>query len=1352
MNEETLFHRALEQPPGARAAFLEQACAGDRALRERLEGLLLAHDHPGSFLAGPAPGPGETVVPEPVRGEGGNARNPRPLGEEPGSRIGPYKLLQQLGEGGMGSVFMAEQTAPVRRLVALKVIKPGLDSAQVSARFEAERQALALMDHPNIAKVLDAGTTDSGRPYFVMELVKGVPITTYCDQHRLTPRQRFELFLPVCRAVQHAHQKGIIHRDLKPSNVLATLYDGRPVPKVIDFGVAKATGQRLTERTLFTEFGAVVGTLEYMSPEQAELNPLDIDTRSDIYALGVLLYELLTGTTPLERPRLKGAGLLEALRLIREEETRRPSARLSTVAELPAIAAKRGTEPHKLSGLVRGELDWVVMKCLEKDRRSRYETANGLARDLERYLNDEPVQACPASAWYRFRKFTRRNRRALATAALLGVLLLAMAGILGWGARDRAARRAVLEQEVAGALKETANWYRNDKLAEAKAALKRAKGLLAGDQGSKELEEGVRRWEADLEMAARLDEIRLKRGTTRAGGFDRVGADRAYRRAFQTCGLDVEALDPDQAVRRIRASPIRDRLVAALDDWLVWKSGAKLPGQDWLVAVARRADGDRWRNRLRVAFQRWDRKALKNLADDKNVLDQPPANLVVLGVALGVTGQAPLAVKVLGRAQRLHPGDLWINFELAVQLLHLEPPRAAEAVGFFRAALGLRPGDPLVRTNLGAALERQGKLDEAEAEYRAAIAVKPDFATAHYNLGVVLAHQKRLAEAEQEFRRALRLKPNDPEGHVALGRILARRDKLNRAEAEFRKALRLFPKFARAHAALGTLYEKQGQLARAVAEFREAIRLFSDYGKRAEPEPHYQRVHERRKSYARALSGLGRVWLKQQKLAQAESALRQAAVLMPQDARAHSNFGIVLLRQGKLSRAGAAFRKAIRLEPGDPGNHVNLGNVYLRQNRLARAEAELCKALRLNRDYPLAHGELGNVRVRQNKLAEAVAKYWRALRLNPRLSRVHANLGNVLSKLGKQKEAEAALRQAVRLRPRSADFRRDLGIVLARQGRFPAAENELRAALRLRPNLPEAHRYLGNVLGEQGKLPEAVAAFQKGLQLARDDPEAHFGLAITLVKLKKPFVAETAFRKAIHLRPDFAEAHVSLGFLLYRQGKFAAALPGLRRGHALGFGRPGWRYPSAHWLRNCQRLASLDARLPEILNGQAQPTSAADRVQLAGFCQWFKKRYAAAARFYAEAFTADPLLAADLLRTEHRYNAACCAALAGCGQGRDAAGLGAKERARLRRQARAWLGADLAAWAKLLANEPATARPRVLQYLRHWLRDADLAGVRAPEALARLPKAERRRWQQLWQEVAALWVKAHNAKEQSLGR
>jgi len=374
-----------------------------------------------------------------------------PLLEAVGTHIGPYKLVQKLGEGGMGAVFVADQATPVKRRVALKVIKPGMDSVQVLHRFEAERQALALMDHSNIARVLDAGTTTAGRPYFVMELVKGVPITTYCDELHLTLRERLELFIPICQAIQHAHQKGIIHRDIKPSNVLVSMQDGKPVPKVIDFGVAKALHQRLTDQSMYTEIGQIVGTLEYMSPEQAELSALDIDTRADIYALGVLLYELLTGTTPLDPKRLRQAAYTEIVRLIREVEPPKPSTRLSQSKDaLTSLSLQRRTDPGRLMKEVRGELDWIVMKCLEKDRTRRYETANSLAHDVARYLNDEAVEACPPSRRYRLSKFVRKHRAGLAVAVVFATLLLVGATVSSW----LAVRATVAEGKTRAALNE----------------------------------------------------------------------------------------------------------------------------------------------------------------------------------------------------------------------------------------------------------------------------------------------------------------------------------------------------------------------------------------------------------------------------------------------------------------------------------------------------------------------------------------------------------------------------------------------------------------------------------------------------------------------------------------------------------------------------------------------------------------------------------------------------------------------------------------------------------------------------------------------------------------------------------
>jgi eukaryotic-like serine/threonine-protein kinase len=434
--------------PAERKAYLDEVCADSPEVRRQVEALLQAYEAAGSrFLNSPpvalsftgpylpgrdAAGPSSVVEPETVDTLPPVA--PSVPAEGPGVQIGPYRLVEKLGEGGMGAVYLAEQEQPIRRRVALKIIRPGMDSAEVVARFEMERQALTLMDHVNIARVFDAGSTATGLPYFVMELVRGIPLTRYCNEHTLTLRERLELFVPVCQAVQHAHQKGVMHRDLKPSNVLVALQDGKPVPKVIDFGLAKATEQPLTEHEQLTQVGAVAGTLEYMSPEQADPGGVGPDTRTDVYSLGVMLYELLTGTTPLDGPTLRGAGLIDIVLRIMQEEPPRPSDRVSGLGQrLAAIAAQRKTEPAGLAKVLRSELDWITLKALEKNRNRRYETASGFAQDVQRYLDDEPVEACPPTAWYRLGKFARKHRTLLATAG--GFVALLVLGVVGltWG-------------------------------------------------------------------------------------------------------------------------------------------------------------------------------------------------------------------------------------------------------------------------------------------------------------------------------------------------------------------------------------------------------------------------------------------------------------------------------------------------------------------------------------------------------------------------------------------------------------------------------------------------------------------------------------------------------------------------------------------------------------------------------------------------------------------------------------------------------------------------------------------------------------------------------------------------------
>ncbi len=444
-----LFLRLARLPPGDRLAMLNQECGSDSELRQRVAALLQAHGEPNSDRDGPSDNLAATLdsgvaavesaatgVHTPDSSDAGDSRMPQTATTEyrRDAAVGMviaerYMLHEKIGEGGMGEVWVAQQSEPVKRKVALKLIKTGMDSRSVLQRFEQERQALALMDHPNIARVLDGGMTPTGQPFFVMELVNGMPLNKFCDEARLTPNDRLALFVPICQAVQHAHQKGIVHRDLKPGNILVTLIDSKPVPKVIDFGVAKATEGKITEDTLATGFGNVVGTLEYMSPEQAGVTGEDVDTRADIYSLGVILYELLTGLRPIDAGRLKKAALHEMFRIIQEEEPPRPSTRLSTDEGLPSFAALRQTEPGKLTAMLRGELDWVVMKCLEKQRERRYETANALARDIQRFLADEVVDARPPSAGYRFGKFLQRNKGPVVAASL--VLMALVAGISG---------------------------------------------------------------------------------------------------------------------------------------------------------------------------------------------------------------------------------------------------------------------------------------------------------------------------------------------------------------------------------------------------------------------------------------------------------------------------------------------------------------------------------------------------------------------------------------------------------------------------------------------------------------------------------------------------------------------------------------------------------------------------------------------------------------------------------------------------------------------------------------------------------------------------------------------------------
>ncbi len=899
---EAVFFAALAKvDPAERAAYLSEACGSDAELRRQVDRLLAAHPQVGSFLQ-------DVGAAHPSsRGGVGQARGGATVDalvtESPGTVIGPYKLLQQIGEGGMGVVWMAEQTQPVQRKVALKVIKPGMDSRQVIARFEAERQALAIMDHVNIARVFDGGTTESGRPYFVMELVHGVPITKYCDDNHLTPRERLELFVPVCQAIQHAHQKGIIHRDIKPSNVMITLYDGKPVPKVIDFGVAKATEQKLTERTLFTQYGTMVGTLEYMSPEQAEMSALGVDTRSDVYSLGVLLYELLTGSTPLTHKRLKQAAYGEILRLIKEEEPQKPSTRLSDSGEaLASISAQRHMEPAKLTKLVRGELDWIVMKCLEKDRNRRYETASAFAWDVHRYLNDEPVLACPPSAWYRLKKFARRQQLALMVAGLVLFFLVLLGGGVGWIVGDRSARGAQTAADMDVALRQVQVLQEQQRWREALEVAKHTQMLLANAGGNDDLQRLVRQRVADLELVMKLQDAHLLGTEVRDDHFASAELAAASAQAFREYGMDVEAENPEEAGALLRDRGIGVEVAAALDYWFL--STPNVSPQ--VLAIARAADPDPKRDELRAAVAGNDSRALEKLTAPDPAAKLPAPTLVLMGRAAKYSLDARVArfvegpqwaervVALLRNAQRQHPDDFWINHDLAFALHHLRPAQPDEAVRFYTGALSLRPRSPGVYPNLAIVLQARGQLDEAITALRQAIRLKPDYAHAHNNLAADLMAKGELDEAIAEYREAIRIKKDYAKPHNGLALALVGLGRLDDAFAAWQEAIRIDKNFAAAHVSLGVTLRIKGQLKEAIAELRKAIQI----------DKNLAAAHV---ELAKALDAAGQ-------LDAALAEYRQGLRIAPQDSRAHNQLAWFLAncRDAKFRDPPSAVKSATR--------------------------------------------------------------------------------------------------------------------------------------------------------------------------------------------------------------------------------------------------------------------------------------------------------------------------------------------------------------------------------------------------------------------------------------------------------
>jgi eukaryotic-like serine/threonine-protein kinase len=1203
------------------------------------------------------------------------------VGETPSPIIRPtngnetstrYRIDGEIARGGMGSILKGRDP-DLGRDVAIKVLREDLrENDELVRRFVEEAQIGGQLQHPGVVPIYELGAFADRRPFFSMKLVKG---QTLADLLKARPSPSDDLprflsiFAAMAQTMAYSHTRGVIHRDLKPSNVMVGSFGE---VQVMDWGLAKVlarggivddakAGKEKPPETLIatarsgsdlelSHAGSILGTPSYMAPEQARGEIDRVNQRADVFALGSILGEILTGS-----PAFTGRTSMEVVRKASRGDTGEALARLEACgAEADLIALTRD--------------------CLQAEPEDRPHDAYVVADRITAYVAgvQERVQAAERERAVAVAKaIEERRRRKVQLALAASVLALTTLGGLSTAYYlQQRAEQAATDGRVAGRAEtlvgqarenpeDLARWQlalasvEQSEAARGEAAQPRLMALRS------EIEAGLKAARRDKTLLDRLVDVRSGEDHDPDGS----ATDADYADAFREAEIDFDKLPPAEAGARIKARPpsVALALAESLDDWAAirrnWRSNTV--GAARLGEAARVADPDPWRIGLRTTLDQPDKAIrlvkLRDLAAKAKLEEMRPTSLYLLGNDLNNAGDSPLAESVLRAAQRSHPRDLWVNYALG-QVLE-QRLRRDEAIRFYTAARSIRPETAHA---LAHALENRGDSDEAIAVFRDLKSLRPGNAHHLGCLGRALKAKGQSREASELLeaavavgREAIRIKPDFAGAYYALGNNLNSQGKLDEAVAEFREAIRLQPDFAVAYYGLGSALRDLGKSDEAVAEFREAIRL--------------------KPNFAEAHTSLGNALYAQRKLDEAIALHREAIRLKPDLAVAHSNVGLVLKDQGKLDEAIEEWREAIRLKSDDAEPRFKIGRVLYAQG----------------------------------KLDEAIAEFREAIRLQPDFVEAHTNLGVALKAQGKLDQAVAAYREAIRLKPNDALAQNNLGNALQAQGKLDDAVVEFREAIRLKPNLAEAYYGLGNALKDQGKLDDAVVEF----------------------------------REAIRVKPDFATAYCYLGQILRSQGDYVGSLAMFRMGHELGSKQPDWRYPSAQWVASAEQFASLAARLPALLKGEERPNDVSERLVLVQMC-YDTKRFASAARLWTEALEVDPKLGDDR-QIQHRYNAACAASMAAAGQGKDDPPPDDAAKAKLRGQALDWLKAELETWMRLLESSRPQARPFIVQTLQHWKADADLAGIRDPERLAKLPESERQRLRAFWAEVDALLAKAN---------